>query len=335
MSYLLGAKIAYPFSAAYNSSLGSYFAAQEVSLLPSCIALPETAEDVSVIVSTLTTISSIVAEEGRRACQFAIRSGGHSSQAGAANIGDGVTIDLRGLNAIEVRSDRSVVSIGVGNTWDAVYSKLDGLNLSVTGGRSAGVGVGGLSLGGGISFFGTRHGWTSDTIVNFQVVLANGSIISANEKENPDLAWALRGGSNNFGVVTRVDLRAFEQPPFWGGYFYHPTSTWALAANSFVDITEADTYDEYAHMTLSWGYTPGVGTAVAHLLQYTKPGVENPAIFSDIINLPVLYSSAGISNMTQLSFEVRAQQSANGLRYVQLPVSFYRRLRCHDKLTTG
>jgi FAD/FMN-containing dehydrogenase len=218
----------------------------------------------------------------------------------------------------------------VGNTWDAVYSKLDELNLTVTGGRAAGVGVGGLSLGGGISFFGTRHGWTSDTIVNFQMVLANGSIISANEEENPDLAWALRGGSNNFGVVTRVDLRAFEQPPFWGGYFYHPISTWAQAANSFVEITEATTYDEYAHMTLSWGYMPGVGTAVAHGLDYTKPGVENPAIFSDIINLPVLFGASGISNMTRFSFEVRAQQSANGLRYVWLLVSSYKRLHCDD-----
>ncbi|KAI1860345.1 uncharacterized protein JN550_011611 [Neoarthrinium moseri] len=179
-------------------------------------------------------------------------------------------------------------------------------------GRSAGVGVGGLSLGGGIPFVGTRYGWTSDTIVNYEIVVANGSVIKANGEENSDLAWALRGGSNNFGVVTRVDLQTFEQTP---GYFYHPISTWEKAAENFVEITKADIYDEYAHMTLSWGYTAGVGTAVAHGLDYTKPGEENPSIFSEILSLPLLFGASGISNMTQKSLEVRAQQSANGLRY--------------------
>ncbi|KAI1840741.1 hypothetical protein JX266_013086 [Neoarthrinium moseri] len=68
-------------------------------------------------------------------------------------------------------------------------------------------------------------------------------------------------------------------------------------------------------MTLSWGYTAGVGTAVAHGLDYTKPGEENPSIFSEILSLPFLFGASGISNMTQKSLEVRAQQSANGLRY--------------------
>jgi FAD/FMN-containing dehydrogenase len=93
---------------------------------------PQTARDVAATVKLLTKT------EG--GCQFAIRSGGHTSWAGASNIADGVVIDLRALSEIELIADKSTVSVGVGATWDVVYSKLDPLGLSVNGSRAAGVG---------------------------------------------------------------------------------------------------------------------------------------------------------------------------------------------------
>ncbi|ROV95990.1 hypothetical protein VMCG_07956 [Cytospora schulzeri] len=103
-------------------------------------------------------------------CHFAVRSGGHMGFAGAANIANGVTIDLGALNSVEVTEDRTMASVGVGATWGQVYSHLEPLGLSVAGGRSAPVGVGGLTLGGGISYFSPRFGWTCDTVSNYQVV---------------------------------------------------------------------------------------------------------------------------------------------------------------------
>lgn len=311
MASLLGNKTSFPSSTQYDSSLDSYFSSQEAALDPLCIVFPETTEDVSTTIRTLTSISTnnSGSADTKAGCRFAIRSGGHSSIAGAANIQDGVTIDLSNLDEIEVSSDQSTVSIGAGNTWYSVYSKLDTLNLTVNGGRTAGVGVGGLSLGGGISFFSTRYGWTSDTVTNYEVVLANGSVVSANAEQNPDLLWALRGGGNNFGVVTRIDMQTFEQGPYWGGYVYHPVSVWAEEVRNFVSINSADDYDEYAALTLTWGYSSSVGAIVTNEIEYTKsPAVENPKVFQPLLNLSTMYSSLGVNTMGEFATGLAAQQ---------------------------
>ncbi|TRX90561.1 hypothetical protein FHL15_008534 [Xylaria flabelliformis] len=299
LSTLLGNSTLFPSSPGYESSVSSYFSGQEDSLRPACIVSPETAEDVAKAVRALT--GSTPSTEGNSStCQFAIRSGGHAPAANAANIDGGVTFDLRRLNSITVSPSRSTVSIGVGNTWDTVYAKLDALNLSVTGGRSAGVGVGGLSLGGGMSFFGTRYGWTADTVINHEVVLANGSIVNANAQENLDLHWALKGGSNNFGIVTRVDLAAFEQGPFWGGNLAYPSTAYGDVAREVAKINSPNAYDEYAAVVLSWSYAPPAGTAIGSKVAYTKR-VENPPIFDGLVSLATLANTLGITNASQLA----------------------------------
>jgi len=81
-------------------------------------------------------------------CHFAVRGGGHMSWAGAANIQNGVTIDLSAMNTVSVSEDNSITSVGGGARWQDVYFKLDTMNLAVSGGRVNDVGVGGLTLGG-------------------------------------------------------------------------------------------------------------------------------------------------------------------------------------------
>lgn len=312
--------MAFPSSTLYDSSLASYFAFQEAAFEPSCVVLPASTEDVSTAVKTLTSVSSKdkTTTDVKAACQFAIRSGGHSSVAGAANIDHGVTIDLTNLDSIDLSPDQSTVSVGVGNSWDAVYSQLDGLSLSVAGGRTAGVGVGGLSLGGGISYLSTRYGWTSDTIINYEVVLANGSVVSANEEENPDLLWALRGGGNNFGIVTRVDLQTFEQGEYWGGVLYTLPSLWAHEASQFDVINSAASYDEDAHLTLTWGYSGTAGHMISNQVQYTKsPPVENPAVFQPLVE-SALYSSLGVNNSSGFATGLASLQ-VYGERLVTAP----------------
>ena len=102
-------------------------------------------------------------------CPFAVKSGGHAAFAGASNIEGGVTIDLARLKQIQVSSDRTLTRVGAGNRWVDVYSHLDPMQLSVVGGRVADIGVGGLTLGGGISFFSGRYGWALDSVINYEV----------------------------------------------------------------------------------------------------------------------------------------------------------------------
>ena len=111
---------------------------QESSIVPSCRYLPNSAQDLSRIVSFL----------AHRGCHFAVRGGGHMSWAGAANIQDGVTIDVGAMKNISVSEDHGTTSIGAGARWQDVYLKLDAMKLAVSGGRVNDVGVAGLTLGG-------------------------------------------------------------------------------------------------------------------------------------------------------------------------------------------
>jgi FAD/FMN-containing dehydrogenase len=107
--------------------------------------------------------------------------------------------------------------VGPGARWGEVYREVEQFSRVVAGGCVGTVGVGGLTLGGGISSFSPRYSWTCDTVKDFEVVLANGTVTNADERENPDLLHTLRGGSNNFGVVTCIDFHIYEQGNLWGG----------------------------------------------------------------------------------------------------------------------
>lgn len=80
-----------------------------------------------------------------------------------------------------------------------VYGTLDPFNLTAVGGRILGIGVGGSILGSGLSYLTDLYGLACDNVVNFEVVLADGSLVNANNTSNTDLFWALKGGINNFG----------------------------------------------------------------------------------------------------------------------------------------
>lgn len=138
--------MSYPLGAAYKNSLASYWSLQEVTLTPQCVVEPQSTKDVSTAVFVLSLLSRRTNFSSE--CQFAIRGAGHTPWPGAANIQGGVTIDLAGLNAVDVSPNQSVTGIGAGNRWVNVYTKLDALGLAVPGGRVADIGVGGLTTGG-------------------------------------------------------------------------------------------------------------------------------------------------------------------------------------------
>jgi hypothetical protein len=129
----------------YNESLGSYFSNQESNIKPACVLRPQNSGQVAKAVSLLVKANK---EAGIGVIKFAVRSGGHAWIAGSANIADGVTIDLRGLNSIEVAGDSASVAVACGASWGQVYRTLGPLGLAVAGGRQSQIGVGGLTLGG-------------------------------------------------------------------------------------------------------------------------------------------------------------------------------------------
>ena len=143
LALLLHNKVSYPIDATYKSSILSYFF-QEARLSPACIVSPISASDVSLIVHTMLESQ----KNNSKQIPYAIRSGGHTPFAGAANTNGGVTIDLRAMDAVNVNPNHTITAVGAGSIWKNVYEKVQPMNLTVLGGRVAGLGVGGLTTGG-------------------------------------------------------------------------------------------------------------------------------------------------------------------------------------------
>ncbi|KFY44782.1 hypothetical protein V494_01307 [Pseudogymnoascus sp. VKM F-4513 (FW-928)] len=295
----IGSKVSLPNTAPYNASIGSFWSEQNNEVKPACVVLPTSTKDVKDAVGLLSALSL------GGGCQFAVRSGGHTPWAGSATIQDGIDIDLSALNQVTPSADKKTVSIGPGNRWIDVYKKLDPLGLGVSGGRVASVGVGGLTTGGGMSFFAPRYGFVCDTVTEFEVVLASGKVVVANAKTNPTLWSALKGGSNNLGVVTRIDLETFTQGKFWGGNVVYPISTAPQQLEAFVNFNGQEKFDVYGALINSYGYskTQG-GWFVANNLEYTKEQAY-PPVFTNFTSIqPQLLTTMRITNMSDIAAEM-------------------------------
>src|SRR5689334_25136120 len=137
-----------------------------------------------------------------------VRSGGHSP-AGHSTSDGGVVIDLRHLREVRVLDPGTRrVRVGAGATWGAVAATLQRSGLALTSGDTASVGVGGLTLAGGIGWMVRRYGLAIDAVTGADLVTADGQLVRADATEHPDLLWALRGGGGNFGVVVSLDFTA-------------------------------------------------------------------------------------------------------------------------------
>jgi FAD/FMN-containing dehydrogenase len=140
--------------------------------------------------------------------KLTVRSGGHSQSGMSTNDG-GMIIDLSCFNAIEVLdSQRHLVRLGAGVRWGEAAKALSEHGLAISSGDTNSVGVGGLTLGGGIGWLVRKHGLTIDSLEAAEIVTADGRALRVSAQEHPDLFWALRGGGGNFGVVTAFEFRA-------------------------------------------------------------------------------------------------------------------------------
>jgi FAD/FMN-containing dehydrogenase len=280
---------------------------------------------VSEVVSVLSTIRNIGAK-------FAIRSGGHGLNEGFANIANGVTINLRSLNQVTVDQEKSVVQIGGGAKWGEVYPVLDKLGLTTAGARVADVGVGGSSTGGmfsklcwililtykigGISYFSGTKGFTCDSILNYQIVLADGQIVEANRNSHPDLYRALKGGTNNFGIITRFDLTTFTQGDILGGVIAYDISTIQTQLRTLANMIENPDFNAALTMSISYNQ-PKQGFSIFSALEYAK-SEPNPDIFKPFLEAqPQFLNTMRITNVTDVAVEI-VQFSPMGSRYVKI-----------------
>jgi FAD/FMN-containing dehydrogenase len=168
-------------------------------------------------------VAKMVTAARQTGLELAVRSGGHS-RPGYGTVDGGLVIDLSGMNSVEIDADNKTAWVETGATAGQ-YTKATAEHEMVTGlGDTGSVGIGGITLAGGIGFLARKHGLTIDNLISAEVVTAEGEVVEASEDSEPDLFWAIRGGESNFGVATRFQLRLAEVSEIVGGMLILPAT---------------------------------------------------------------------------------------------------------------
>ncbi|WP_156935021.1 FAD-binding oxidoreductase [Pseudonocardia spinosispora] len=152
-------------------------------------------------------VLAVARHAGETSTPLAVRAGGHGVD-GTAMPDGALVADLSGLTSIDVDPSTGVVRLGAGVLLRDMDAALIAHGLVVPSGTVSTTGIAGLTLGGGIGYLMRRYGATVDNLLSCSVVTLDGRLVTASERENPDLFWALRGGGGNFGVVTEFEFRA-------------------------------------------------------------------------------------------------------------------------------
>lgn len=269
-------------------------------------------------------------------CQVAIKSGGHSTNRDASNSVGGVTIDLVRINHVRLLDGHTQADFGPGLILRDAYAALEPFNLSNFGGRTADVGLAGYTIGGGLTALAPKFGLALDNVFEYEVrlgltcqdyqalyghgtdrichklVLPNSTIVDVNEQVNPDLYFALRGGGNNFGIVTNFRARVVPQGRrLGGGKTYSANYTDQLIYQGYqLTTTLSDDLDMAFHNryfynqsedSFSWNF----------FQEYNQP-VLNPPVFDGLNQIPSIADQVRVDYASVLSLD---EVSPHGLRY--------------------
>lgn len=261
----------YPAEWYYDEDIAHYMSSSSQNAV--CSVEPGITEDVGVVLQIL----------GQTQTSFAIKGGGHASNPGFSSTA-GIQITMARFNGVTYNADAQTASIGTGLVWDDVYAALEPYGVSVVGGRVTGVGVGGFTLGGGFSFLSNQHGLTIDTVTAFELVLPNGTVATVTDTVNPDLFFALKGGFNNFGIVTQFTLKTYTQGPVWGGLIITLGEFDALAAataNFYANVT-----DPKAAIITSFNYD--LGASIGEVSMFYDGPTPPDGIFDEFLAIPAI-----------------------------------------------
>lgn len=154
--------------------------------------------------------------------RLAVKGGGHNV-AGDAVCNDGLVIDLSPMDAVRIDPHSKTARVQGGVTWGDFDHEAQSFGLATTGGIVSTTGVAGVTLGGGLGYLARTYGLAHDNLRSIDVVTADGKLVHANEMENADLFWGMRGGGGNFGIATSFEFDLHEVgPDVLAGRVIHP-----------------------------------------------------------------------------------------------------------------
>ncbi|KAI1355393.1 hypothetical protein F5Y01DRAFT_327106 [Xylaria sp. FL0043] len=313
-------EVFWPQSDTYRSESTAIYS-DTCILSPSCVFEPSSTADLG------SAIKIIKAARSR----FAVRAGGHMPVPGAQSVQSGVMIALNKLNTRSLNDEKTIASIGPGQVWADVYTWLAPEGLAVNGGRYGTVGVGGLLVGGGIGYFSSTKGWGCDSIVAYEVVLANGYVVEAKAKGRyADLFWALHGGHNNFGIVTRFDIKTFPvTSAYIGGAAWDGSdaSTQEQFLSAFESYMAPGGGVDNPNVAISAiiGLTPSTGARQLTSIEFAPGTDANPRAFENFtINAPVIQALPGVVLPSWTALPILLEQlGERGSREIYSSFSFY------------
>jgi hypothetical protein len=190
-------------------------------------------------VKDATDVSHVVRLARESGLELAVRSGGHSVAAHSTTEG-GIILDLSQMKGLEIDLQRRTAWAQTGLTAGEYTAAAGAHGLGTGFGDTGSVGIGGITLGGGVGYLVRKHGLTIDDLISAEVVMADGELLRADAEIHPDLFWAIRGGGGNFGVATRFQYRLHEVDTIVGGMMILPATPEVIS--SFV--AEADAAPE-------------------------------------------------------------------------------------------
>jgi len=174
-------------------------------------------------------VARVIALARESGLELAVRSGGHSS-AGHSVTEGGIVLDLSAMKGLDIDVAGRTAWAETGLTASEVTTALAAHGLAVGFGDTGSVGIGGITLGGGIGLLARKFGMTIDSLLAADVVTADGQVVRADENSHPDLFWAIRGGGGNFGVATRFKYRLRDVPQVYGWMLIQPATAETVAA---------------------------------------------------------------------------------------------------------
>jgi hypothetical protein len=218
---------------------------------PAAIALPRSAEDVAAVVRA-------AAADGKR---VSAQRTGHAA-APLGDLEDTVLVRTTGLTGVEIDAERGSARVGAGTLWGEAVPPASERGLAALHGSTPTVCVAGYSLGGGVSFYGRKHGLACNRVTAIELVGADGGQLRVDAGNEPDLYWALRGGGGSFGVVTALEFDLLPLPEVFAGVLFFP----------------ADRAGEVLHAWREWiAAAPEEMTSVGRLLNFPPiPEIPEP-----------------------------------------------------------
>jgi FAD/FMN-containing dehydrogenase len=211
-------------------------------------------------------------------------------------------VALSAFQTITLSADHNSVDAGPALNWHQLYSFLEPYGRIVIGGRLKTIGIAGLTIGGGMSYFAAKYGFGMDNVLAYEIVTANGGVVTATATTNSDLFWAMKGGGSNFGIVTKFTFATYKMPNVSTAIQLFTEDAIPAYISAVTNLANyQDQVDTGAGGIFTITSTPSTDTLNALFLGVQAGSTIKPPVFSNFTTIPSAFSSYNVTTLAYWS----------------------------------